>query len=134
MPLNHTGSNPIINVQFDKRIPSGTKSESGTCTIFIRKAPPNNWIQITTIFNSPSSSHIINIDPSIYLGSSSSVKDLIGAEVRYNVLFLDIDGDNKMNCSFDLEITQDGLTIISKAEIAERNNVESISFTQTFAL
>jgi hypothetical protein len=131
MPLNPTGSKPTISINFDKRIPPG-KAESGTCTLLIRKSPTTQWLVIATIHNRPLSSHVI--DPSIHSGSGSSVKELIGAEIRYNVLFLDIDGDDKIDCSFDLEILQDGVTIIAKNEDAAANNVQFIAFSQTFTI
>jgi hypothetical protein len=130
MPLNPTGSKPTISINFDKRIPPG-KAESGTCTLLIRKSPTTQWLVIATIHNRPLSSHVI--DPSIHSGSGSSVKELIGAEIRYNVLFLDIDGDDKIDCSFDLEILQDGVTIIAKNEDAAANNVQFIAFSQTIS-
>jgi hypothetical protein len=133
MPLNSIGSNPIISAKFDLNIPSG-RAESGTCTLFIRKAPLDRWIEIMTIHNRPFSSHNIIIDPSIYLGSGSSVKDLVNTEIRYNVLFLDIDGDDKINCSFDLEITQDGIVLVSKNESASKDNVQFVTFSKTFTL
>jgi hypothetical protein len=131
MPLNPTGSRPTISIKFDQRIPPG-KAESGTCTLLIRKAPTTQWSEIATIHNRPISSHVI--DPSIHSGSGISVADSIGAEIRYNVLFLDIDGDDKIDCSFDLEILQDGAIIIEKNEEASENNVQFIAFSQTFTL
>lgn len=133
MPLNSIGSNPIVSAKFDLKIPPG-KAESGTCTLFIRKSPLDRWIEIMTIHNRPFSSHNIIIDPSIYLGNGNSVKDLVNTEIRYNVLVLDIDGDNKINCSFDLEITQDGTVLVSKSESASKIDVGFVTFSQTFTL
>lgn len=127
MSLNPTGSKPIISTKFGG-------IESGTCTLFIRKSPIKQWLKIKTITNNPFPSDHIVIDPSIHLGSGSSISDLIGAEIRYNVLFLDVDGDDQINCSFDLEITQDGTIIAQKNENKIQEGVEFIFFSQTFTL
>ena len=42
IPLNPSGSNPIINIKFDADI-SAAKPESGTCTLFIREPGTVNW-------------------------------------------------------------------------------------------
>lgn len=127
MSLNPAGSKPIISARFGG-------IESGTCTLFIRKPPAKQWLKIKTITNNPIAPIPIEIDPSIYLGSGSSISDLIGAEIRYNVLFLDVDGDEQINCSFDLEITQDGTVIERKSDNKIDRDVEFIFFSQTFTL
>jgi hypothetical protein len=127
MSLNPTGSKPIISTKFGG-------IESGTCTLFIRKFPIKQWLKIKTITNNPFPSDNIVIDPSIYLGNGSSVSDLVGAEIRYNVLFLDVDGDDQINCSFDLEITQDGTVVDRRSDNKIQQSVEFIFFSQTFIL
>lgn len=134
MSLNPTGSKPIINAKFDHHIISPGIAESGTCTLLIRKSPTVNWLKIATIHNSPFSSHNIIIDPLIHLGPGRDIGDLAGAEILYNVLFLDIDGDKKINCSFDLEVTQDGNIVYSKSDSKNTGNVDFVAFSHDFIL
>jgi hypothetical protein len=126
MPLDPTGSDPIINFKFGG-------IESGTCTFFVRKSGVVPWKEIDTINSSTSASHRIVLNPVKYLGTGSSVADLVNADFRYNLLFLDKDGDGKITCSFDLEITQDGKIIHSKSDSTSQK-VASILFSNIFSL
>jgi hypothetical protein len=133
MQLNPSGSSPIINIKFDANIPAA-KAESGTCTVFIKKPNTIDWMAIATVVNRPFSSHNIVLDPLIFLEPGSSINDLKNTEIRYNVLFLDIDGDNSIVCSFDLEVTQDKNILVKNTEAAADPTAEFIFFSQTFTL
>ena len=85
-----------------------------------------------TINNSTFASHDIVINPSKYLGSGIAVGE-VGAEIRYNALFLDTNGDNQITCSFDLELKQDGTSMYNKNNNAKKN-VSSILFSDTFTV
>jgi hypothetical protein len=126
MPLNPTGSNPIVNFHFGG-------IESGTCTFFVKKSGAVAWIKIVTINNDTVASHHIVLNPATYLGAGNSVADLVNADFRYNLLFLDKDGDGKITCSFELKITQDGVVIHGKSD-STIQNVASILFTNSFSL
>jgi hypothetical protein len=125
-PLNPAGSDPIINFKFGGL-------ESGTCTFFVKKSGVVAWTKIATVSELPFASHHIVLNPATYLGAGSSVIDLVNADFRYNLLFLDKDGDGKITCSFDLEITQDKVVIHSESD-STTQNVASILFTNSFSL
>jgi hypothetical protein len=125
-PLNPAGSDPIVNFKFGGL-------ESGTCTFFFKKSGVAAWTKIATINNDTFASHNIVLNPAKYLGDGSTVADLVNADFRYNLLFLDKDGDGQITCSFDLEITQDGVVIHSESD-GTLQNVASILLTNSFSL
>jgi hypothetical protein len=135
MPFNPSGSRPIICVKFDAKIPPPDVAETGACTIFIKK--DSTWKEIASFVNRPFSTHYLVLDPSIFLNSGDAVAELKNSEIRYQAFFIDNNDDKKVSCSFDFEISQDEIILISdskkeKTQDGEEN--EFFFFSNTFTL
>jgi hypothetical protein len=105
MPLNPTGSNPVLIIQFGGQ-------DSGLCDLYFQNKP-------ITRFDNSKPLYKYELDPMLLFGSArSTVSNLIGTEVGWVVTFTNL-ASPTIQFSFDLDIRQDGASIITPIEVTE---------------
>jgi hypothetical protein len=127
MPLNTTGSDPIINARFGG-------IHFGKCTLFLKKPTDTTFSPIATFTNRTSSTFVFEIDPQKVLGAGGTLSNLVGCDVGWTVTFVNLGTTpSTAKFSFDLTIGQDANILTNFSETDSISDT-SQTFGSTFTL
>ncbi len=117
MPLDPTGSNPIVQVTF-------ASLDSGSCTLFLKKTTDSDWHQIFTPFSNHNADDFsFTIDPTKPPINGSSLSSLVGCKLGWVVKYFNLNNNPGIKFSFGININQSGSIVMSDSTAEDGVNV-----------